>query len=165
MSEENYKEDVAIDPDALDVACLNQATLMFNYSQKVAEARRLMDKAKFKIDIVRAECIAEIRKDPQAFGMDKFTEKGAETLVETLEDVQNINDDYLSLRYDYDVLSAAVKALEQRKSMLEKLVTLHGASYFAGPSVPRELSKEWVKETTRSSARETVKKAMTRRKR
>ena len=31
----------------------------------------------------------------------------------------------------------------RQKTALENLVKLHGQQYFAGPSVPRDLSKEW----------------------
>ena len=37
------------------------------------------------------------------------------------------------------LLSNAVMAMEQRKRMLEVLITLHGQEYFAGPSTPRNL--------------------------
>ena len=36
-------------------------------------------------------------------------------------------------------------AIDQKKSALENLVKLHGQMYFAGPSIPRDLDKEWEK--------------------
>jgi len=51
--------------------------------------------------------------------------------------------------------------MEQRKRMLELLVTLHGQEYFAGPSVPRNLIDAW-KEAKKSKAEELLRRTKVR---
>ena len=63
-------------------------------------------------------------------------------------------------QYELEVMGAAVRALDQKKSALENLVRLQGQNYFAGPSVPRTIGAEWVKEVERNGARNRVKAAM-----
>lgn len=162
MSEMNYREDIAIDPDQLDVACLEQPSMVFDYNEEYARAKRRAERAKANIDLVKAQCIADIRENFKEYGMAKYSETGAKSMAETMEEYIEAQEEYQEARYEQDVLSAAVKAFDHRKSMLQELVQLHGASYFAGPSVPRELSKEWAKGKTRDSARESVKSRMKR---
>ena len=38
----------------------------------------------------------------------------------------------------------AVKAMDDKKRMLQGLITLHGQQYFAGPDVPRDLLASWM---------------------
>lgn len=52
--------------------------------------------------------------------------------------------DYINAKYDVDMCQAACWAFQERKAALENLVKLHGQNYFAGPSIPRDLNKEWV---------------------
>ena len=83
-----------------------------------------------------------IRRLPKKFKIDRLTEttvantillqpsyKDAETEVWRIEGL-------IDKAYHYhNLLEAAAKALDNRKSSIESLVKLHGQSYFATPSV------------------------------
>jgi hypothetical protein len=47
------------------------------------------------------------------------------------------------------VASTVVRAIDQKKTALENLVKLLGASYFAGPKAPRDLTQERLEEKER----------------
>ena len=160
MSERNYNDDVSINPDALDVEWTKQAQTFFKYAELTAKARDAMDRKKEKIDVLEATMGLKIRTNPASYGLEKITEGAVQSTI--LIDQNHIDAvaEWADLKYEYEVLIAAVRALDQKKSALENLVRLQGQNYFAGPSVPREIGKEWVKETERAGARDKVKEKM-----
>ena len=53
-------------------------------------------------------------------------------------------EEWIDAQYELNMAEAAKTAITyNKKAALENLVKLHGQQYFAGPSVPRDLSKEW----------------------
>jgi len=152
----NYEKDVKIDPDALDIECLNQPSLMFRYAKYEAQGKRALDMAELAFEIEKAKIETEIRKDPHKHGIPetiKITEAVIRnTLIQT-EEFQIANTTLLNAREDHAFARAGVKAIDARKSALETLVKLHGQSYFAGPSIPRDLAEEWQKKETEPKVR------------
>lgn len=148
MTGESIKElkfdyEISIDETALDVEWLRQASLMGRYCRAAADAKKELDIAKEALDVVRAGVAQLIRKDPGSFGLDKVTEAAVNEVLLTNSECQRASTELIEAKYELEMAQAAVKALDQKKSALENLVKLHGQSYFAGPSVPRDLSKEW----------------------
>ena len=153
----NYEEDVKIDPDALDVAWLNQATLMKKYGKHQAATRKEMDNLKEKVDVIKAKADIRIRTDPESYEIKKVTESIVQSTVLLEEDYQEILKEYANARYENDVAIAVVRAIEHRKTALENLVRLLGSQYFAGPKTPRDLSYETLKKTERKENNQKVK--------
>jgi len=147
----NYENDIKINEKDLDIEWLEQPTLMYKYAKMSIDYRKLMDKQMEKVNVIKAGIDKNIRANPEDFEIIKITETVvANTIIVQSEytDAYNI---YLEKKYDFDLVNAAVKALQDKKSALENLVKLHGQQYFAGPSVPRDLSKEWeIKEKEKS---------------
>jgi len=139
----NYEDDIKIDELALDIEWLDQPRLMLKYTKYQAETRKQMDLAKERLELVKAELDKKIRSDPESYGIRKVTETVVTNTIVLTDDYQKAVDDYLNAKFEYDVASGIVKAFEQRKSSLENLVRLFGQEYFAGPSAPRDISKEW----------------------
>ena len=139
----DYEKDVAIDPDALDVEWLRQAGLMLQYGKYAAQAKLELDAAKEKLEVVKAELAQAIRADPGKFGLAKVTEGAVTEEILTQKSHEEASGIYLAAKYEADMALYAVRAIEQKKTALENLVRLHGQMYFAGPTVPRDLSKEW----------------------
>jgi len=145
MERMNYKKDLRIDPEALDVECLRQPTLFMEYAEAAAEARRDMDSAKERMEVMRASIDGDVRKNPIEFigeGI-KVTEATISAAVIQSVEYQESIKEYLEDKHDYELLSAAVKAFEQRKSTLEYLIRLNGQQYFSGPDSPRDLKTEY----------------------
>lgn len=158
--ETTYKQDIEINPEALDVEWVKQPSLYMKYSEQLAGLRDRVDRLKEKFDVLDAGLGLKIRQDPARYGLDKLTEGGVQTVIATNEAHLSLSDEMATARYEYEVMQAAVRAMDQKKSALENLVRLHGSSYFAGPSVPRDLGAEWVKEAERTSARDKIKSKM-----
>jgi hypothetical protein len=150
----NYEEDMKIDESALDVEWLNQSSLMIKYAKLCAKAHLDMDLEQEKLNLVKFDLDYKIRLNPKDYGISldvKITE--AVILGTTLQqdEYQEANKQFLLRRYEYETIKGAVTAVEHRKTSLENLVKLFGQQYFAGPSVPRDLSKEWIKRQTQES--------------
>ncbi len=153
----NYEEDIRIDETALDVEWLRQADLMYRYAKHQAETRKEMDEAKERLDVVRAKVEMEIRNNPEAYGLSKVTEGAIQSTVILQPEYQQASQAYNDVKYENDVAIAAVRAIDQKKTALENLVKLLGASYFAGPVAPRDLSQEWKERIREAERRETNK--------
>ena len=142
MKELDYENEIKIDADALDIECADQAATFMKYAKNAAHARKDLDEIKQMLDIKKADLDQTIRKDPDKFGIEKITEGAILSAILTDKDYQRVTQGYLNAKYETDMAQSAVSAFNQKKDMLEVLVKLHGQSYFAGPSVPRDLSKE-----------------------
>lgn len=137
----NYEDDMYIDENMLDVELLEQPTLMVKYSRMLAEARQERDLAKEALDLKRAEIDLDIRDDPEKYKLSKVTESAISNCILMEEDYQEAQKAYNEANYEVNVLQGVVSALDHRKSALENLVRLNGQEYFAGPSVPHNISE------------------------
>ena len=137
----DYEQDMFIDENLLDVELLEQASKMVKYSYKLAEAKRDKDIAKEKMDFMRAQKDKAIRDAPEKFGLAKITENAVNNAILMEDQYKETVEDYNDANFEVNVLQGVVSALDHRKSMLEKLVQLHGQQYFAGPATPHDLSE------------------------
>ena len=148
----NYEKDLTIDPDSLDTEWLDQPRLMLRYAKHASKMKMEVERAKEKLDIIRADLDKKIRVVPEEFGITKLTESVITSTVITQVKYRTGNEAFLEAAYEANMAQGALRALEGKKTALENLVKLHGQQYFAGPSVPRDLSKEWeIKEKQRES--------------
>jgi len=156
MKQSDYKQDVEIDEQALDVEWLDQAKLVMKYSRIQAEAERAYKQAKSDLEMVEAELTQEISSNPDAFDLAKTTNKAIESALVQQPGYIEAKEDKLEAKYEYDMAQAAVNAMYSKKSALENLVKLHGQKYFAGPKEPRNLSKEFVDKKKQERANRNV---------
>lgn len=141
MSELNYEKDLKIDEDSLDLELLNQASLFMKYAKHYADTRRILDEEKQRLDIVKADIDKQIREHPDKFKIEKVTEGAIQSAILT-EGTYNIAyKKFLDAKYESDMANNAVQSMNIRKEMLEGMIKLLAQSYFAGPSVPHDLSK------------------------
>jgi len=159
-SNQKWKQDIEIDPTALDVEWCKQASLFGEYCETQAIARDKVDRIKEALEVKAAALGLKIRSNPASFGLEKITEASVQATIILDKDYAFTSESLANARYEYDVMSAAVRALDQKKAALENLVRLQGQNYFAGPSAPRNLSEEWVKDMERRSARDKIKRSI-----
>lgn len=143
MNDNEFQNDLKIDPEQLDVEAGMQGELFFKWAQLSIEAREEYDRAKMALEILEAELTAKAKADPERFGIIKTTDLAVSKAVLLQPKWQEANDRLIKARANSYLLEKAVLAMEQRKRMIEILVTLHGQQYFAGPSVPRNLGAAW----------------------
>ena len=138
----NYEQDLKIDDSSLDLECLDQPSLFMRYAKHAANARRFLDLAKQNLDVVKAELDKDIRESPDNYGILKITEGSIQSAILTDKAYTEAYKEFTDAKYEADMAQNAVVAMNQKKDMLEQLIKLQGQSYFAGPKVPRDLSKE-----------------------
>lgn len=147
--EYNYEEELSIDPLALDIEWLDQASLFMRYAEAQADARLEMDQAKENMEQVRAKVDSAVRRgfyaSSESGKKERLTETQVSNLVTQHTEYRSAVSDYLTSKHNYEILAAAVKAFEQRRAALENLVKLQGLNYFAGPVEPRDLGHEYTR--------------------
>lgn len=139
----NYELDITIDGEALDQEWLRHPVLMLKYAQHSAKMQHKLEAAKQALDIAKSEADKMIRTDPESYEILKVTEASVANAIINEDGYKSAYEDYLSTKYEADMARAAVNAFEHRKSALENLVKLYGQQYFAGPSAPYQINREW----------------------
>lgn len=148
----NYEKDIAIEPDALDVCWLEQPNLMRKYTRHSALMQKRVDEAKEKLELVKAELDKEIRSNPSEYDLEKVTENVILATILVQEKYQTATTEFIEAKFELNVAKGAVDAVEHRKAALENLVRLYTGNYFAGPSVPRNITKDWEEHELQKSA-------------
>lgn len=138
-----FEQDKKINPGQLDVEAVQQADLFYKWAEKSVEAKTDLNKANLQLDLLEAELQLKCRDKPEEFGLSKITEKGVDTAVKRHGAYIDARKECIEAQRISSLLDKAVMAMEQKKRMIEVLVTLHGQQYFAGPSVPRDLVSEF----------------------
>ena len=158
----DYERDVRIDADSLDVEWLNQAALGLRYSKNAAYMKRLAAKAEERVKVVRAELVAQVNASPvKLTGKEKPTSADIEAYYRTQPEHLEAKQELLNAQYEADYAQMAHMEISlSRKTALEMLVRLNGQQYFAGPSVPRDLSKEWRQKQEESNTTSDISDAM-----
>lgn len=171
MEETNYEQDLKIDETALDIECLDQPTLMMRYSKLQARTEKRVGELKEALAVVEADLDLDIRLHPGRYGVPldsdgipkiKVTEAVVTGRLKKQEEYKEAHEDLLEAQHKNNILKGAVKSVEQRKSMLEELIKLHGQRYFAGPKTERNLTNEISKKRKREESNKLVGKRMRR---
>lgn len=139
----DYERDLYIDESALDVEWLDQPMLMMRYSKELSKAEREVARLKEKQAVVKAEFDRDIRLVPESFDVKgKITEAVVSNTILFQKEYKEVTTELIEAQYELSMLKGAVNAIHQRKDALQDLVRLHGQRYFAGPSVPRDITHE-----------------------
>jgi len=158
----DFEKDINIDEQALDVECLEQPRITLQYAKWVADMERKKDRAKERVDVVKAELDKDIRNNPDKYGLAKITEGAVQNTIILQPEYREAQEAYIEAKHESDIAKAAMRAVDTKKTALENLVKLFGLSYFAGPSAPRNLAEERAKKQRESNQK--VAKAMRRKK-
>jgi hypothetical protein len=168
MPEElDYERDVEIDVDALDIEWLDQPRLAMKYGRHVSQLRKKVAQLEEKKKTERSELIKEANEDPQGCcGKDKPNAADIEAYYRSSTAYQKAVDELLDAQYELSIAEIAYNEISwTRRMALENLVKLYGQQYFAGPRVPRDISKEWENKKKQQQSDSTVGSGMRRRKR
>jgi len=155
----NFKEDLVIDQFSLDKEWRQQALLYAHWAEKAVDASFEYDKAKERLDVIRAELDMNIRKDPSAFGIDKITEGAVQSAIANNAIYQEANSKLLESKRDAKLLDVARESFEHRKRALEKLTDLFLAKYYSEPYVS-EPAKKLVEGQAKDGAQNALKESM-----
>ncbi len=133
------KNITTIDIYNLHTALAEQADLFKEWSDKLADAEADLDDLKTELDLVKAEIADSVRRDPQSYGANasKLSEAMIDRMMPMQPEYQKAKRDVLDGERKVGRLKSAVKALDQKKTALEKLTALWIGGYYADPKVPR----------------------------
>lgn len=153
----NYEEDIKIDEQALDVEWLEQGELALKYAKHASEMEKEAARAEERVKTIRSELINEVNADSDGtIGKSKPNAADIEAYYRTRQRYKEAKDDAVEKRNEADFAELARREVSTtRRKALEQLVNLHGQMYFAGPSVPRDLTQQ--KEEKQKQANQKVK--------
>lgn len=160
----DWKEEIQIDPERLDQEWVRQASLFGKYCSLLAEANKNLDFLKEELNILDAEIKIDIVKNPEHYELSKVTEGTIQAVIIQKPEHKRLVNKIAETKYEADILLAAVRSLDHKKSALENLVRLHGQNYFAGPEVPHHLKKEWIEDSEKQYSKARIKKSLKKRK-
>jgi len=153
----NYEKDIIIDETNIDVEVLNQAKLGLKYGIYFAECQDRLTRAEENLKLLKAQLTNELLEDPEdLIGVAKPTGPMMEAYYRDHKKHKEAKEEWIEASKELEIARVAQKEVcYTRKTMLELLVKLHAQSYFAGPSVPRDLSLEnaRVKEQKKSDSK------------
>lgn len=159
----HYEKDMRIDEESLELEWLDQANLAFKYGSHWAECKRQLALAEENIKLVRSELINEVNENPDSClgaGI-KPTAPVVEAYYRNHERHIRAKQTWIDLQFETDIAEVAKWEISNtRKAALENLVRLHGQQYFAGPSVPRDIT--WERKQKGERANNTVANSMKR---
>lgn len=150
----NYKEDVKINEAALDLEWLDQAELAVTYGKEWATIRKKVALLDEKIKVVRSELIRKAWENPEeCLKQPKGSIQTVEAYYRTHKKHKKLKQKLIDAQEELDLVEVAKNEISfTRKSALENMVKLYASDYFAGPNVPRDLSKLRNREEDRQSA-------------
>lgn len=130
-----------LDSTRLDDAWRGQPKHVWKVTEKVAELRAEVEKAKARIESTKANVALEARQNPDDFGIDKLTEDAVKNAVAGNKRVTLAIDKLIQAKFELEKWEGVLIALDHRKRALENLVDLHGQGYFAEPSLKGDARK------------------------
>ena len=162
----DFRKDMKIDENALDVEWLNHSDLEAKYIEAVSEARKDRDSCWEEVKTVRSELIREANDDPEeTCNKAKPNAADIEAFYRTHKDYKDAKAEMIEAEDRFVVLSDMKDSIHfTRTKALENLVRLLGEEYFAGPRVPRNLLQEKEKKAKEEKTLKKTAKGMRRRK-
>ena len=160
----DYEKDAKVDPSELDVELLRQTSLALKYGRHHAEWTLQVAQLTERKKTLRSELIQQANENPErCCGKPKPNASDIEAYYRTRDSYIDLIKELLQAEYELQMAGVAKWEIAvTRKEVVENLVRLHGQQYFAGPSVPRDLSKEWKQKAIQEKVNEGISKKMRR---
>ncbi len=120
---ENLRSQLQIDKDDLDTCLVEQPDLYYHVAENYVNAVARRDAVKLSIEQVTAELGEQMRKAAAA-REEKLTESAITRKIADTPRLQEMEEQYLSLRLEADKWQALKEAFQQRSFMLRELVAI-----------------------------------------
>lgn len=148
----NFESDISIDQYNLESECISMASTYYRYADASREAKSIVSEKADFLKITSAERNIAIR-EAAATNHEKVTEGIIASRVQSDPQVVQAMKDLREAESTYNRLSAAVSALEIKKSELDNLVKLRcNSMYVDSPAKPtRDIKTEYRSEYNRQN--------------
>jgi hypothetical protein len=137
--EKEFEKILDIDKYRLDEESLLQPRRVWHYGKLTAKAQKALDEAAAELKVVEADVDAAVREDPSAFDLEKLNETAIKRAILRSKDYQEALKAFNDANYRVNMLEAANRSLDHRRTSLSNLNGQDERGYF---SRPREGSKK-----------------------
>lgn len=138
----NYERDIRINEGALELEWLDQPELAIRYGKEWASLRKRVAVLEERLKVVRSELINKAYAKPTLLPGGKVNMQVVEAYYRTHKKHIKAKEELIEAQLELDLAEVAKNEMSfTRKSALENLVKLFAADYFAGPNVPRDITK------------------------
>jgi hypothetical protein len=127
----DFKEGLKIDKHDLDNECVKQPSIHQEIGENQVKAKDLFQKAKSRLKFVEADLATKIRANPSKYSVDKTTKEVVENTVVIQPDYQQADSDLIEITTLLGMLDVLGDVVDDRKSMVRDLVTLHVHNYYS----------------------------------
>lgn len=125
------KDMISLNRFELEMEAERQSHLYYEAGEELAEAKALRDQAANRLKIRKAEIEIDIRRNPPE--SPKITESVVAALLARDPELKELEEDLTILSKSVAHLEGLMRALDHKKSMLDNLVRLYLAGYYADP--------------------------------
>lgn len=129
---------LAIDLNRLEDECVGNDSLIRQWADKLAIAKRDAALAENNVKLVKAEMGKKIRQRPSAYGLDKTTDSVVADAVIASREYQDAIIAQIEADYAVDTLKDMVGSIYERGKQLTNLCSLHGQQYWSKPRADPE---------------------------
>ena len=137
--EHDYKEDAQIDPQALPAEWERQPQLFIYWAEEHAYAMQKRDKAKERLDLLRAQLDSDLRINFTEYG---FAAKPTEAAIaaailqqpDYIKAQDALSDEYVNV----NIMMAAKNGMETKRKALENLTQLQIAGFYGANTAPAQ---------------------------
>lgn len=137
--------DLRINVDELDKEWMMLPQIYGEYCEKAEMVDIELRKAKMRYDMRRADISKHIRENSKEYaaeyGVSSLTEGFISTLVDSDQEIKQIQLEIISLERNKRLFATAVKGLEMKRDALKNLTTLFQAEYYSIPNVARRIEE------------------------
>lgn len=138
-------QDMKINVEELDKEWMLLPQVYEEYSQHAEMTDIELRKAKMKLDIRRADISKHIREHSREYaaeyGVTSLTEGFISTLIDSDDEVKQIQLEIISLERNKRLYNTAVKGLEMKRDALKNLTALFQSQYFSIPQITRRIEE------------------------
>ncbi len=144
MDHKEFDDDKHINLSQLHKECQKQTNNYFKWAKRAVEKKNHADRLEMVKEVVEAQLQAKARKYPKKFGVQEgarggITEAAVKAAVYSHPEYVDACDQFLDAKEEAAIIGKAEITMDQKKRMLELLVTLHGLGYFASPRIAKPL--------------------------
>ncbi len=115
-----YFDDLEIKGKNIEVANVEQPSLMAYYDQIAVRCENIMDYCETIVKKVRAERMKYIRDNSSK----DYTDTAIQRMIDADKDYLNVHMKYLEAKEKYDIAKSIVKSFEQRSYSLNNIVRI-----------------------------------------
>lgn len=137
MAKPQQKAVMDIDLSELEVECRDHAGLAEDAFRTAADLRLRWEELKIELDVAYAEAEQKRRDNPTKYGLEKITEAAIKAAVELDKKVLRLRKEVIEAKHALDIGESRGRAMEHRKRMIDNLIQLFLAGYFAAPKSQR----------------------------